>query len=83
MLQTLAAMVRHAADWRADAERSRWGFKLGGPPPTHRGHRGFRKAADQPDGSPASFASRKLPFAASHTRPVAACHKVIRIAAVR
>jgi len=49
---------------------------------THSGHRGFRKAADQPDGSPASFASRKLPFAASHTRPEAAGHQSIRIAVV-
>ena len=47
---------------------------------THSGHRGFRKAADQSDGSPASFASRKLPFAASHTRPGAAGHCYVSLA---
>lgn len=40
--------------------------------PTRCSHRDFRKAADQPDGPPASFASGKLPFVTSHSRPSAA-----------
>lgn len=39
------------------------------PVTTRCSHRDFRKAADQPDGPPASLASGKLPFVTLHSRP--------------